>query len=333
MFPSSRERAAMIPEFPQFKRLELSDRRDVEAMTAAYEPYSDFNFVSLWCWNTDGLCSVSRLNGNLVVQLRDYLTNEPLLSFLGTTATAETVDRLLDYAERHGIKPRLRLIPEIVVNGGDDFGATLSVEEDPGSADYVLSVDEWVGLHGGKFHDKRKALHKFERTQEPVFSHLDLRNYAVQRDIMRIFGSWIVKAERAGSDATVNEALAVRRFFTLQQNARLHGFGVEAAGVLRAFSLVETLDHGYLIGHFWKGDPDFPGIYVFLLNQMSRHFFDLGYRFFNIEQDLGNNGLAQSKRLYRPCHYLRKFEIARREECVPVLHARFDQTASIAQTY
>ncbi len=38
----------MLPQFPQFKPLELTDKSDIEAITKQHLPYSDFNFVSLW---------------------------------------------------------------------------------------------------------------------------------------------------------------------------------------------------------------------------------------------------------------------------------------------
>jgi hypothetical protein len=311
----------MIPEFPRFKRLEVGDQLDVEAMTSAFPPYSDFNFVSLWCWNIDGSCAVSRLHDNFVVRLNDYLTNAPLYSFLGVNAVEATVSALLSHAEREGVDPRLRLVPEDVIEAADGLADEFEIVEDPGSADYVLSVDEWVGLEGGKFLDKRKYLRRIERDAAPVFSVLNVRDIEVQQKIMRVFGFWIVQRQRAGLEETFNEAVAVRRFFALRRDDDLHGFSVEIGGVMQAFALVEGVNDGYLVGHFWKADLAFPGIYVYLLHHMSRYFSARGYHSFNIEQDLGKDGLAQSKRRLRPYRYLRKYEIAAR------------QTACITQRY
>ncbi len=36
----------MIPKFPNFKKIELSDRADVEKFTLKYPPYSDFKKLS-----------------------------------------------------------------------------------------------------------------------------------------------------------------------------------------------------------------------------------------------------------------------------------------------
>ncbi len=58
----------MIPEFPNFKKLELSDREEVESVTNKFPPYSDFNFTSMWCWDINEDMRLSKLNGNSPLQ-------------------------------------------------------------------------------------------------------------------------------------------------------------------------------------------------------------------------------------------------------------------------
>src|SRR4051794_25871812 len=102
-----------IPSFPDFKPLEISDQYEIEQWVKGFPPYSDFNFVSLWSWNTSGDFEVSWLNDNLVVLFGDYGTGERFLSFLGVNQASETVDALLSYARRRGIVEELRLLPEL----------------------------------------------------------------------------------------------------------------------------------------------------------------------------------------------------------------------------
>lgn len=56
----------MIPTFPEFKPIEITDKEEVENFTKNYPPYSDFNFISLFCWDVDGKRRLSWLNGNWV---------------------------------------------------------------------------------------------------------------------------------------------------------------------------------------------------------------------------------------------------------------------------
>src|SRR5437016_4527487 len=104
----------MLPQFPQFKELELSDAGDVQRYTARHAPFSDFNFAGLWSWNIDGSVLLCELNGNLVVRLGDCVTGEVFYSFLGDGSVNETVEALIDLSCRENLQPRLQLVPEIV---------------------------------------------------------------------------------------------------------------------------------------------------------------------------------------------------------------------------
>src|SRR5438874_11152557 len=109
----------MLPQFPQFKKLELSDAEDVQRYTARYAPFSDFNFACLWSWNIDSSVLLSELNGNLVVRLGDYITGEVVYSFLGDSRVNETVETLIDLSCRENLEPRLQLVHEVAAGRRD----------------------------------------------------------------------------------------------------------------------------------------------------------------------------------------------------------------------
>lgn len=312
------KRASGIPRFPTFKRLELTDRLEIEQITGRFEPYSDFNFVSLWCWDTDGQCQLSRLNDNLVIKIKDYSTDEVHLTFLGTNEVSQTAVLLLAYAERQGITHALRFVPEVAIEN-EALRQTLDVAEDPGSFDYVLSVREWTQMHGGRFRNKRNAVNALERRHAPEFRVLDLRSRRVQQDIIRVFLLWSDKRQRFGLGETRNELLALRRIFSIPEDSGLISFGVYSGEELLGFSINQLLPNSYAIGHFWKADHEFPGIYPYMLRESCRRLDTLQTVYFNIEQDLGKSGLANAKRLYRPCKLLRKFIIS--PQTVPAHHS------------
>ena len=89
----------MIPDFPSFKNIELTDKEDVDRFTLEHQPYSDFNFISMWSWDIKEKMRISQLNGNLVVLFTDYITGESFCSFLGTHNVNETTEILLNYLE------------------------------------------------------------------------------------------------------------------------------------------------------------------------------------------------------------------------------------------
>src|SRR4051794_34796057 len=100
-----------IPIFPRFKRLDIGDQFEIERWVRQFQPYSDFNFVSLYSWNTTDEIEVSLLNDNLVVLFSDYSTAERFFSFMGTNLADETADILLNEAKRRGTCESLKLLP------------------------------------------------------------------------------------------------------------------------------------------------------------------------------------------------------------------------------
>src|SRR3989344_3847914 len=106
----------MIPQFPDFKKLELKDKDEICGLTAQYPPYSDFDFVSMWSWDFKEEIRISSLKGNLVVRFTDYITGEPFYSFLGTKEVNETTDILLNKSSEEGLTPKLKLIPEVAIH-------------------------------------------------------------------------------------------------------------------------------------------------------------------------------------------------------------------------
>src|SRR3989339_2014388 len=179
----------MIPIFPNFKKLELSDKKDVEKFTSKFPPYSDFNFTSLWAWDTNGERMISVLNGNLVVRFTDYNTCEPFFSFLGINKTEHTARELIRFAEKSGISPILRFISEESVK--DLQKSDFLVEEDRDNFDYIFSTSRLSAFSGIKYKTKRHGVNKF-LTSYPnaIFKSEKSINPILREHIINLLQKW-----------------------------------------------------------------------------------------------------------------------------------------------
>lgn len=303
-----------IPEFPTFKPLEIEDQYEVEQWVKRFPPYSDFNFVSLWSWNTSGGFELSWLNDNLVVLFNDYGSGDRFFSFLGFNQPDETAMALLDLAKQRGMIRQLRLLPAETARRLSPRPGLLLAPA-PEHDDYILSTVSWSTLAGGQFRNKRNEISKLERAHAPECRLIDLGSSAVQQAIADVYGRWTVGRDRAGAGLpeSTTEALAVLRVFALDRPGDLLGFGLFVGDELVAYSINERLGRGYAMGHHWKADPAYPGAYPMLLRETCRTLAREGVTFLNIQQDLGEPGLATAKRLYRPARRLHKFQLSARE--------------------
>jgi len=293
--------------FPVFEPLTVGHKADIESFTSKFPPYSDFNFTSLYCWNTNGCVAVSTLNGNLVVRFCDYLTGLPLYSFLGDQKTGETALALLALSKEEGLEPQLKLVPEVAVAGMDP--ATLTVTEDEDNADYLLPIDKLTSYAGNRLGGKRNFVNRFKAAYSWETRLLDLSDAADQKAIMDMFAAW---ADGKGLDASFseNERKALTGIFPLAKVQPLLTPAIFVGDQLAGFAIVEPLGGGDAILHFEKADAKgFVGIYQMVMMETARILAEKGCTTLNYEQDLGIAGLRKTKKSFTPSGYLRKYRV------------------------
>lgn len=304
----------MIPTFPQFKKLDLEDRDFIDDYTASYPPYSDYNFVSLWVYNTKEKVELSLLNNNLVVKFQDYISNEFFYSFLGVNSVLNTIKTLIEFARtERDIITQLKLVPEINLLGNDIFEAQklFSIVADEDNFDYIYSLNEWSELRGIKYRGKKNFVNRFKRLYPDVYMcQLDLKNKETQKNIEDLFIVWEGLKGRDRIE-TETELEALRRTFSLSKFVDFISLGVLVGGKLIAFSINEVIPNGYCVGDFRKADmTHYIGAYQFLENETAKILLKHKCEYLNLEQDLGIPGLKRSKQSWFPVSYLKKYIIS-----------------------
>lgn len=299
----------MITQFPDFRPITIESRETIEKYTSKFDPYSDFNFFSLFAWDTTNERLFCELNGNLVVLITEYNTEEPLLSFLGNNKPTETALSLLKYAEQNNLLATLRYIPEISTVDMDE--ARLIIQEDRGDFDYIFSVSAMNSLVGKKYKNKRQ-LHKWFISDNPdaVFVHKDISCITNKQEIEDTIKQWEEKKQSDKKDYDLeHEIIAIDRLLQVKGDGLLKVFSVVLNGKIIAFSIDEILSNGFAISHFSKADTSHRGVNEFLNTGITNFFLEHGVELWNWEQDLDLEGLRYSKMLYRPVSFLKKFRV------------------------
>jgi len=304
----------MIPEFPKFKHLSIGDRSEIESYVRQFPPYSDFNFTSLICYDTCGTFELSFLHGNLVVKMLDYMTAKPFYTFLGQSAVADTLTKLLDRSIADGINPVLRLVPlcnfEQAQAGEFKHFALL---EDADGFDYLYCAKTSSNLAGPDFYNKRHQIKTFKRSYpNHIVAPLDLHDARTREMIVNLLAVWQEQHRHADDDVAI-EFAAIRRCLEHVRHLSVTSIGVTIEEALVGFIMTEVIPNGYMMGHFLKADQSYTYAGDLLMAEMCGNSYQQGVGIVNCQQDLGLRGLRFWKESWRPVRLLKKVLVRRTE--------------------
>lgn len=296
----------MIPTFPNFAPISLDQKAAVEGLVKDHDPYSDFNFISMYCWDKGGI-ALCVLHNNLVVRFNHYLNPEnQFLSFLGVHNVKATANTLLEYSKLHLGVEQLELIPEITAKKLQEKGFV--VEPDENQHDYVYSIEEHISLAGGKFKKRRNLLKKFNE-EYPDQARVDFEQELSEErwnQMITVVKDWSAGKKEADSYSE-EEYTAFLRLRDCHTLADFFYFFVYVKEELVGLSVAEVVNKDYVMFHFEKIVPLHGGISPFSMNKMAEILHQYNFSYINFMQDIGIPGMKQNKQLRRPIHMLHKY--------------------------
>lgn len=297
----------MIPTFPKFKKLELTDKEEVEKITSKFSPYSDFNFVSMWSWDIKGEMRISQLNNNLVVLLTDYLTGKPFFSFLGDNKISETIFELILFSKKNFQVNLLKLIPEEVVAGLKK--TEFQILPDLDSHDYIYSVDKLCNMHKWSKHKSSKGIEKFLELHSDYLVKISAMGEIQKNECKKMFKKWATN-KNIDDHFGLNEYKAFERFLEIKDE-NIEIVSLYKDNQLIGFSAYEIISRDYAVSHFAKADKKHHSAIYDILNwEEAKLLSERGVKYYNWEQDLGIENLRKSKISYCPVNFLKKYKVS-----------------------
>lgn len=293
----------MIPQFPELKKLELSDKKDVDTFTSRFPPYADFNFSNMWAWDLKEEMRLSILNNNLVVKFTDYINGQPFFSFLGNNMVNETARELIVFSEKNYKTNILKLVPEIIINFLDksEFDATSDID----SNDYIYSVKHLINMDNWKGHSSSKSIRQFIKLYPDHVVKICSIREILKDEYIDMFERW-AKSKGIEEYSEFKEYQAFKRFLEIEDD-NVKVVSLYKNSLLLGFTMFEICSNEYVISHFSKTDTAYNGVNDFLNWEEAKILDKQGVQYFNWEQDLGIPGLRKSKEKYKPDFFLNKF--------------------------
>ena len=287
--------------FPNFKRIAIEDKDVIQSYTQKYPPYSDFNILSLLCWNADENNSYSILNDNLVIKITDYLTENHALSVIGENRLDETLESLFSL----GLV--IKMVPEFGVEGL--YASKFESTEDRDSFDYIINTLSLSDLNGRNMKNLRKNVRSFQNSYpNSNVKALYLAEKDAQDMIMSLTEKWC-DSKGFNQKEKDDDIDAIEKFIKYSAQFKTSTMGLFVDDALVAFTLNELYEPLWVMGHFGKALNNYEKSSYYLEVVGAGWFNKAGYYYMNLQQDTGLLGLREAKMSYHPEYFLKKYTV------------------------
>jgi len=286
--------------FPHFKSVDYKDKVIFASYLNKFKSYSDFNLLSLLSWNINKNNSFSILKNNLVIKVKDYLGESFKYSIIGGSDIDESLYSLFEIIDR------IDFVPEDVINK-IEFKDNYIIEEDRDSFDYIIDVKEVCACRGNRYKNLRHAVNKFTNSYKDYeVIMLDIASNSTIDSLKHLNQQWF-ESKSFDLEKQNEETLILDNFVKYSKHFNCVLLGLFVGGKLAAYTFNEVLPDKTIMGHFGASDYNILKSSSFIEYKTAEHFYKLGYSIINLQQDTGLLNLRETKMIYSPIYFLRKF--------------------------
>lgn len=302
-----------IPEFPNFRPLELKDKEIISGVFRSINPViSEFTFTNLFIWRHSYRFQVSALDSTLLILACPEPGKHFFMPPAGENVSPEILETMFSFMTGQKWSPVIRRAPrELIDKPGirDDNRYCFTPARD--DFDYVYRTRDLIELRGKKLRKKKNHLNYFLKNYDFVFEPLSDKTVQMCVEMQE---EWCNLKDCAGDPDLSSEDFAVFEALYHWKDLDFTGGVILIDGKVEAFSLGEKLNHNTAVVHVEKANPKIRGLYP-AINQLCCKHLWADCEYVNREQDLGQEGLRQAKLSYDPCFLVEKYTITPVEKC------------------
>ena len=297
----------MLPQYPEFKSIELEDREVIHNIFQEYRPEtSELTFTNLFIWREHYKVQWSVHKDWLIAACGTGGRNCFALPPVGPPPRVEVARLVLEWLkDEKGISgPGIERADQRLVDEIKDSGL-FAVAPSRDHFDYLYLAENLIKLSGNRYHGKKNHLNKFRKTYNWSYEPLSKEKIKACLEVSELW----CKARRCSEDLDLtDEAIAVKSILENSEALKVKGGLILIEGKVEAFALGEMLSHETAVVHIEKANPEIPQLFVVINQQFVEHEWQ-NVKFVNREQDLGDEGLRQAKLSYHPERMVEKFKI------------------------
>lgn len=296
-----------LPGFPDFTEIDLSFKDIIRGYLSKYPlEASEYTFTNMFAFRDAYNFKLSLFKNNLMI-LKD---TGPVSLFcpVGNAGISDALDQGFKYLEKYPGEPHFERMPESFVRAHLMDNEKYIVEEERDHFDYVYDVREMIELKGRKFHDKKNKANRFRSSYQYEYAALtpDLIGECLEFEHY-----WCEVRDCGKYPGLQKERCAILKMLRNFNSLDIKGGLIRIDGKIAALTLGEKMLTDTMVIHIEKANSDIPGLYQVINQEFLMH--EAGdCRFVNREQDLGIEGLRNSKMSYNPVTFVKKYRISER---------------------
>lgn len=292
-------KANVIPQYPEWVPISLALREALHPQLSMNpDGVSEYTFAGLYLFRNSYRYRISQISDTLPAI--SGISDGKRFFMLPCGLPEDEKIRESLFSEHDYLKglsePNTDLVRIQLENAG------YAIEEDRDNFDYLYERNDLACLPGKPYHKKRNHVNAFINNYSYDEQPITKRNVD---DALNVLEEW--HRDHPGK----SDYEAAREALELWQELDLKGYLVYVDDKPAAYTLGEPLAQGRsFVVHFEKAVGTYRGIYQFI-NRAFACILPQHYLHINREQDLGDEGLRQSKMTYRPSGFVKKYKVYR----------------------
>lgn len=293
----------------EFKPVTLKDKKWIDEIVMSENSRSaDFNFGNIYIWDRQYSQLVARFGGRMVTQIRNK--GCPSFAFpVGAGDLVPVIEELKEYSFNMGCALRLYGVEEKNVGLLEEhYPGCFEYTQQPDYSDYIYKTENLTCYKGRSFHGKKNYCNRFEKSH-PYWAFVPITREIIPL-CLDMLSVWEEKnRDRLDKSVTFEHDAAIRAFAAFEELGLEGGALFDGDGNLTGFSVGEMCSPDCFDVHFEKADYDDAGAYPMVCREMSKLVLKNHPEavYINREDDMGIEGLRQSKLSYCPEYILNKY--------------------------
>lgn len=307
----------ILPEFPKFYKLRLSDYDEYNELMSAYPAMSDLALPTLAIWWADEngeMPGISNLHGNVVIDYGNGKESDITgLALIGTNSLQESVDSIRCFLEAEGRRLHMVHLPEFVVQALREQGVNgVIIDNERDYDEYLIDAQSLCNLAGADYMRLRNKKSRFLREVGERSLRVEVLNLA-DPDIQDLLRASAVEWDMiygSPNDESHEEYAALDRTLSVARELEIDCIGLYVDDELHGFSIHQRSYDGasLILNHMWA-QREIPRTNDYLALIVAQRALELGAQTVNFEMDLGIPGLRIHKTELRPRDFYRKYRV------------------------